>query len=90
MPSTNIQVSPEVKTMLPSVLIDYLCKIALSNENKKESVQTFELVPSKLSGQSIQNILHLDKLIKVFGFTPVRCKLSVLSSPNQYQMILNS
>jgi hypothetical protein len=39
MPSTNISVSPEVKAILPSVLIDYLCKIALSDENKKEPEQ---------------------------------------------------
>ena len=89
MPSTNIQVSPDVKTKLPGVLIDYLCGIALSDENRKRTVQTFELAPGKLSGRSIQNILHLGKSLKVFGFAPVRCKLSVLNSSEQYQMVLN-
>lgn len=88
MTATNILVSPDVKVLLPDVLIDYLWKLALSDQYLEYAVQTFTLSPGELSGQSTQDIFHLDTLRRVFGVEPVSCKLRVVNSEDQYQMIL--
>ncbi|WP_101911287.1 hypothetical protein [Marasmitruncus massiliensis] len=84
----NILISPKVEIALPGVLIDYLCKLAMSGEYSKQAIQTFLLAPGKLGGRSIQKILYVDKPHRVFGFEPVRCNLIVLNSGNNNQMIL--
>lgn len=88
MTSTNISVSPEVKATLPGVLIDWLCKIAMSDEYRQSPIQTFTLTPDELDSQSIQNVRHADKQRRVFGFPPVSCKLQVRGCANQYQMVM--
>ena len=85
---TNIQVSPDVKTILPDVLIEYLCGLALSKEYEDYSPQTFSLHSGKLGGQNIQDIIHLGELHRVFGFTPVDCKLNLSSTGDVYKMTL--
>jgi len=84
----NLWVSPDVKSVLPDILIDYLYRLALSCGNSRYKLQTFELDPGRLGGQSIQNILHMDKPHRIFGVTPVSCKLCVLNSAGRYEMIL--
>ena len=84
----NIMIAPEIKTILPQVLIDYLCNLLPSNENGSHSEQIFELCPDKLNGQRIQNIFYCDNRRRVFGFSPVSCKLRVINSADQYQMML--
>lgn len=80
--------SPKVELALPRVLIDYLCKLAMSGEYWKQAIQTFSLAPGKLGGQSIQDVLYVDKQYRVFGFEPVKCSLIVTNSDHNYQMIL--
>lgn len=83
---TNISVSPEVKAILPDVLIDWLCKLVISEEDRKNPVQTFALTLEKLGDYSVQNIRYADKLRRLFGFPPVTCNLQVRRCNNQYQM----
>lgn len=88
MTKTNISVSPEVKATVPGVLIEWICGVAVSDECRQTPVQTFTLMPDELGGRSIQNIRHADKLQRVFGFQPVRCRLQVLGHDNQYRMVM--
>lgn len=88
MTATKISVSPEVKATLPDVLIDWLCKLAVSDEYRQNPVQTFTLSPGELGGQSVQDIRYVDKQRCVFGFPPVSCKLQVRGCNDQYQMVL--
>lgn len=84
----NITVSSEVKKSLPGVLIDYLCKLAASDEYSGQPVQTFILTPRMLGGKRIQDILHINKIRHVFGFEPVDCELRVLPCTDHYEMVL--
>ena len=90
MKSTNILVALDVKTILPEVLIDYLCNLVSADENIDYGEQAVELTSDVLSGRSIQNIFHGEKRHRVFGFEPVNCKLHIMKSPDQYTMMLSS
>ena len=54
----NISAAPEVKAPLPDVLIDWLCKLAVSDGDRKKPVQTFILTCGELSGKSVQDIRY--------------------------------
>jgi len=82
--------SAEVKALLPDVLIDYLCNLALSEEYNTRPVQTFALDPAELGGRLIQHVLHGGTLRRVFGFDPISCTLCVLHNTNHYQMVVLS
>jgi hypothetical protein len=87
--TTNFSVSPEVKATLPDVLIDWLSKLAISEEDRNNPVQTFVLTLEKLGDYSIQNIRYADKLRRLVGFPPVTFNLQVRRCNNQYQMMAN-
>jgi hypothetical protein len=88
MMTANIAVSPGVKATLPDVLIDWLCNLAISEEDRKNPVQTFVLTLEKLGDYSVQNIRYADKLRRLFGFPPVTFNLQVRHCNNQYQMVM--
>jgi len=86
----TISVAPDVRVLLPDVLIDYLCGLALSAAYQDREEQTFVLSPAELGGRSIQNIVHLDEMRRVFGIEPVSCKLCVRAMDAGYAMTLAS
>jgi len=88
MKSGNILIALDVKALLPEVLIDYICNLVWADGKMYDSEQAIELIPDMLSGRSIQSIFHGGKRHRVFGFEPVNCKLHVIKSHNQYQMLL--
>jgi len=90
MAPSNFLISPAVRALLPDVLIEYLCGLAASEENKNQRLQIFTLTPGELGGQSLQTIRHMNKVRRVFGFTPVCCNLRVLNDAGQYLMALES
>lgn len=83
---TNISVAPEVKASLSGVLIDWLCKLAMSDGDRKNPVQTFVLTCGELSGKGVQDIRYADKQRRVFGVSPVTCRLQVTDCDHQYRM----
>ncbi|QAT60177.1 MULTISPECIES: hypothetical protein [Tissierellales] len=95
MTDINLIVSPDVKKILPDVLIEYLWKLVLSNERSTNESQSFALEVGELSGRNVQDILHAYNFgrsigkHRVFGLEPVCCKLRVSRSQNGYQMSLN-
>lgn len=90
MTTPNTSVSSNVRVLLSEALINYLWKLALSDENRQNTGQTFILEPAKLGGREVQDIFHSDDCRRVFGVEPVRCKLRILNSNGGYQMTLIS
>ncbi len=90
----TLSVSPDIKAILPDVLIEYLWKLALSESWREYEEQLFILKTGELSGRNIQDIYHVcnygDSMDthRVYGVEPVNCKLQVLNSQNGYQMQL--
>ena len=79
-------VSPEVKSVLPDVLIEYLYSLICVEKTKPEEMYLFELTPRDINGNIAQNILHRNALRLVFGFIPVEVKISIRKVANLYQM----
>ena len=88
MTTSPFSVSPEVKALLPDVLIEYLSSLALADEFKAHAVQIFALSPAELGGRQIQHVFHADTLKRIFGFQPLSCTLCVLNDVGSYQMVL--
>lgn len=90
----TLSVSPDIKAILPDVLIEYLWKLALSESWKEYEEQLFILKTGELSGQNIQDICHVcnygDSMDtrRVYGVEPVNCTLQILNFQNGYQMQL--
>ena len=90
----NLLVSPDIETILPEVLIEYLWKLVLCENWQNYERQIFILETGELSGRKIQNIYHIGDYDnstdtrRVYGVEPVNCKLQVLNSPDGYQMKL--
>lgn len=81
-------VSPDVNALIPDVMIDYLWKLALSEEYQEYEEQTFLLKPAELGREMIQVISHENDCRRVFGVEPVECELCVFHEMNCYQMAL--
>lgn len=90
----NLSVSPDIKAILPEVLIEYLWKLVLREGWQDYEKQLFTLEAGELSGRNIQDIYHIcdySNLIdkhRVYGVEPINCKLQVLNSKGSYQMRL--
>ena len=94
--STNrdLMVSPEIKAILPDVLIEYLWQLVLNGKWTTSEKQSFMLQPGKLSGRDIQEIYHTcgnrnsQDVRRVYGVNSMNCVLQVLHSGDDYQMQL--
>ena len=91
----TLSVSPNIKAILPDVLIEYLWKLVLSENWKECEEQLFILKAGELSGRNIQDIYHVCNYgspsidtRRVYGVEPVNCKLQILNFQNVYQMQL--
>ena len=90
----ELLVSPDTEIILPDILIEYLWKLALSEDWKNSEQQMFVLETMKLGRGMIQSICHTcnhDNLLdtrRVYGIEPVTCRLQVTNSPKGYQMRL--
>lgn len=88
------QVSPGVKTMVPTVLIEYLWDLAAAKDRHNGQIQWFTLQTGLLGGRKLQHIHHLAQkngaveTHRVFGTEPVDCMLQVLSIQGGYEMRL--
>lgn len=91
----SLSVSPDIRAILPDIMIDYLWELALNSNWRRYESQTFELEAGELSGHVIQkNVYHtgygsnpMDKR-RVYGVDPVNCILQVVNSHGNYQMQL--
>lgn len=90
----TLSVSPDIKAILPDVLIEYLWKLVLSENWREYEEQLFILKAGELSGRNIQDIYHICNYgssidtRRVYGVEPVNCKLQILNSQDGYQMQL--
>jgi len=90
----NIVMAPEIKAIMPDVLIKYLIELILSESWQKCSKQLLILETEELNGHDIQNIYHigveanLRDTRKIFGVKPINCMLEILNSHGNYQMQL--
>ena len=79
-------VSPEVKSILPDVLIEYLYSLICFEKTNLGETHLFELTPRDINGNIAQNILHRNALHLVFGFMPVEAKIMVRKTAHLFQM----
>jgi len=90
----NLMASPEIKAILPGVLIEYLWKLVLNGKWNAYEKQSFMLQSGKLSGCDIQDIYHTcdngdsPDIRRVYGVIPVDCVLQVVHFGSDYQMQL--
>lgn len=90
----NVLVSPEVRALLPDVLIDYLWKLALCENWRGLAEQRFVLEAGELGGRDVQDILHAGgqrtaaDTRRVYGVEPVDCTLLVLRAGSGHRMTL--
>ena len=90
----NISVSTDIKTVVPDIMVKYLCELALCANLQNNESRLFVLKAGELSGRSIQNIYHfcgngclLDRR-RVYGTVPVNCNLQITNSQDTYQIQL--
>lgn len=85
-------ITPEIKAMLPQVLIDYLWGLMQADSYKESKDQTFTLVPGSLSGREIQDILHTcgnsSAWHRVSGIVPVRCEIQINNDKENWYMFI--
>ncbi len=86
-------VAPEIKAMLPQVLIDYLWGLIQADSDKESKEQTFTLVPGSLGGREIQDILHTcgnsSAWHRVFGIVPLRCEIQINNDNKSWYMFMD-
>lgn len=83
-----ITVSPEVKALLPGVLIDWLCGVVNTDALAQSPAQTITLSQGLLGGQTVQDIHYANTEKRVFGFPPVTCTLRLIRRNHHYLMAL--
>jgi len=90
----SLSVSPDIRAILPDIMIEYLWGLAFANNWQKCDSQIFELKVGKLGGRNIQNVYHsgygnnsLERR-QVYGVEPSNCVLQVINSQGCYQMQL--
>lgn len=84
----NITISPDVKALLPDVLIDWLCKLAATSEFQAVRTSMLVLTSSTLNGRNVQDIQYGGTQRRLFGFPPVTCKLQLLGTDHQPRMAI--
>ena len=90
----DLSVSPEIKSILPDVLVEYLWQMALGGNWQQHDQQLFVLESVELCGRKIQDIRHFcdddiatDKR-RIYGVEPICCRLQVQLSPEVCRMAL--
>lgn len=90
----SLSVSPEIKAILPDIMVNYLWELVLGSDWQKYEKQFFVLEATKLSGRSIQDIYHVGEggnlmdRRRVYGVEPINCKLQIVNFQGNYQMQL--
>lgn len=92
--NSRLSVSPDIKALLPEVLIAYLWKLALCEDWQGNEKILLTLKAEELSGRNIQAIyctcdngISIDKR-RVYGVPPINCSLQIFYSYGSYQMQL--
>ena len=81
--------APELQGLLPDVLADYLDSlIAAQTEGLDGALMECGLEIGELGGRPVQTVELYGKRHTVFGFPPVRCRLSVLVSHGRCSLFL--